>query len=366
MPIYNTMTPELLQKIKSLAEEGAVIVGGPPVKSPSLVNYPDCDSFVYNLSKEIWGGFDPPAEITKIIYGKGSIIWGGNISEEIPGELYPHYRATASLLKKMGMEEDFSSDGAVRYTHRRNGEIDIYFISNTRDAVINTNCTFRVEKGVPELWYPLTGKILPLPEYKHHYGLTTVPLKMAPYQSCFIVFPGEKKKHKDPVEESNFPVRKTILELEGPWTVSFDTAWGGPEEIVFDTLVDWISRPEKGIRYYSGIATYHKSFELPEKPESSVYINLGKVNHMARVILNGKDMGVAWCVPWQVEITGEIREGTNDFEIQVANLWINRLIGDEVNPGEAYTYTTYRYYTRESPLVSSGLLGPVTLKSINY
>ncbi len=159
MPIYDTMTLELLQKIKSLAEQGAVIVGGPPVKSPSLVNYPECDSIVYNLSEEIWGGFEPPSEVTKISCGKGSITWGGSLSEEIQGELYPHYEATASVLREMGVKEDFRSNGPVRYTHRRNGEMDIYFISNTSNELITTDCTFRVEKGIPELWDPLTGEI---------------------------------------------------------------------------------------------------------------------------------------------------------------------------------------------------------------
>ncbi len=364
MPIYDTMTPELLQKIKSLAKQGAVIVGGPPVKSPSLVNYPECDSIVYNLSKEIWGGFEPPSEVTKISCGKGSITWGGSLSEEIQGELYPHYEATAYVLKEMGVQEDFRSEGPVRYTHRRNGEMDIYFISNTSDELINTNCTFRVRKGVPELWDPLTGEIRPLPEYHHHDGMTTIPVKLDAYQGYFVVFTGRGKRAAEQAERSNFSAEKTILELEGPWTVSFDTAWGGPAEVVFDSLVDWTSRPEGGIRYYSGIASYHKSFELPEIPEGPVYIDLGKVNHIARVILNGKDMGVAWCAPWQLDLSGAIQEGTNHLEIQVANLWVNRLIGDEVDPEARYTYTTYRYYTRESELVSSGLMGPIRIRAM--
>ena len=148
-------------------------------------------------------------------------------------------------------------------------------------------------------------------------------------------------------------------------------------------MQDWTTRPEPGIKYYSGIATYRKTFNLAQVPKGRTYLDLGVVHDMARVRLNGKDLGVVWCAPWRVEVTGAIKAGDNRLEIEVVNRWANRLIGDK-QPADAnvrtvdcppgflggqtlkagrYTFSTHDPYKQESPLVPSGLLGPVTLKT---
>jgi len=181
--------------------------------------------------------------------------------------------------------------------------------------------------------------------------------------------------------EKNFADLKTAQELSGAWEVAFDPKWGGPEKIAFDALQDWTTRPESGIRYYSGIATYRKTINQAETPEGKTYLELGVVRDMARVRLNGKDLGVVWCAPWRVEVTGAIKAGDNLLEIEVVNRWANRLIGDK-QPADAnvrtvecppgflggqpfkggrYTFTTHDPYKQQSPLVSSGLLGSVRL-----
>ena len=171
------------------------------------------------------------------------------------------------------------------------------------------------------------------------------------------------------------------MELEGAWEVNFDPVWGGPEKVIFEELVDWTARPEEGIRYYSGTASYHKTFDLPERMDpdevGQVFLDLGEVNSMARVILNGKDLGVVWTAPWHVNVTKAIKPTGNQLEIQVVNLWPNRLIGDEFLPDDGvkdgqwpawllegkprksgrYTFTTHPFYTKDSPLLESGLLG---------
>ena len=176
------------------------------------------------------------------------------------------------------------------------------------------------------------------------------------------------------------------MALEGSWDVRFDPAWGGPERVEFEELVDWTARPEEGIRHYSGTASYHRVFDLPAglDPDvhAAIYMDLGKVNVMARVILNGKDLGVLWTDPWRVDVTHAIRPAGNQLEIQVVNLWPNRLIGDEQMPDDGikdgqwpawllegtprtsgrYTFTTHRFYRKDSPLLASGLIGPVTLQ----
>ncbi|MHC4799872.1 MAG: glycosylhydrolase-like jelly roll fold domain-containing protein, partial [Planctomycetota bacterium] len=119
--------------------------------------------------------------------------------------------------------------------------------------------------------------------------------------------------------------------MSGPWTVKFDPEWGGPESVVFDKLQDWTKRPEEGIKYYSGKATYHKTFDLPELLRESnrkIHLNLGKLNNVAQVRLNGKDLGIVWTAPWNVDITRAVLSTGNNLEIEVVNLWPNRLIGD--------------------------------------
>lgn len=183
-------------------------------------------------------------------------------------------------------------------------------------------------------------------------------------------------------------------EITGPWQVTFDPKWGGPKAVVtFAKLADWSANVETDIRYYSGTATYRKTFELANNQLSTtshqLFLDLGKVAVMARVKLNGVDCGTAWKPPYQVDITRAAHAGKNELEIDVVNLWINRMIGDEQLPEDChwlnyetlaewpdwfkagkprpsgrYTFTTCKHYQQDSPLVASGLLGPVTLQTV--
>jgi len=180
-------------------------------------------------------------------------------------------------------------------------------------------------------------------------------------------------------------------ELAGAWEVAFDPKWGGPEHATFDGLTDWSQRTEAGIRYYSGAAVYRKTFTLasPAQPGDRIVLDLGKVAVMAQVKLNGHDLGILWKPPFCVEATSALQPGENQLEIQVVNLWINRLIGDEqlpedsernadgtlkqwpawVNQGKPsptgrYTFTSWRLWKKNDALIPSGLIGPVTLQTI--
>jgi len=165
----------------------------------------------------------------------------------------------------------------------------------------------------------------------------------------------------------NFPLVNALHDLRGPWQVSFDPRWGGPEgPVTFANLEDWSKRPEEGIRHYSGLATYRTAFDLPSPPDGRrLFLDLGRVRDLGEVRLNGRSLGVVWCAPWRIEITEAIRRGSNDLEVVVANEWVNRLIGDAGRPPEQrLTWTTWNPYTPESPLLESGLLGPVRLSEI--
>jgi len=381
LPQVETMTPELLANIRDLVKAGATIVGSPPVKSPSLLGYSACDTKVQALAKDLWGSMDVPQTATKRSYGKGVIYWGGKVSGTPP--LYPSYDLTAALLKEMGVKEDFTATGPVRYGHRRAKDRDIYFVANRSGNPIKTDCRFRVSQGSAKLWDPVTGEQRPLLQFERADGLTVIPMEFGAFQSFFVVFDrkGEATAWKT---EKNFSELKPIRELSGAWEIAFDPKWGGPEKITFETLQDWTSRPEIGIKYYSGIATYRKTINLAATPKGKTYLDLGVVHDMARVRLNGQDLGVVWCAPWHVDVTGAIKAGDNQLEIEVVNRWANRLIGDK-QPADAnvrnvecppgfldgqsfkagrYTFSTRDPYKQQSPLDPSGLIGPVTLRAL--
>lgn len=388
LPSSHTMTPELLKKISVLIKAGAIVMGVPPKRSPSLTNYPVSDHEIMELVKEIWGSKKVPAIQKERSLGKGKIIWGGGIDfAKDKYALYPEYDVTAKLLEQMGVPVDFISTGEVRYTHRTSPDWDIYFISNHTDANINTICTFRSTKGTPQLWDPISGKTRVLPEYSKNTEQTKIPIEFGPFESFFVVF--SKDEADNPTFSSeNFPEQKELITLTGAWNVSFQPEWGGPENIIFDELQDWSLHPNKGIKYYSGIATYTKEFDLPkaaavdvENSKRRIYLDFGEVKNMARIRLNGQEIGIVWTNN-QLDVTDYLESVDNHLEIEVANLWVNRLIGDqrlysddgikngkwpewllknEERPSDRFTFVTYQHYEADDPLLESGLLGPVKI-----
>ena len=213
-----------------------------------------------------------------------------------------------------------------------------------------------------------------------------IPLQFESYQSFFIVFDkyGKTKVHKSK-ELKNFSNSKILFEVMSPWDVSFDPGWGGPKNVIFKKLEDWTKNKVDGIKYYSGIAVYHSTIQLPagivSDKSNDLILDLGEVNNLARIRINGKDMGVVWTAPFQLKITDAVLPGNNRIDIEVANLWPNRLIGDERFPDDGiknrewpewliknrprtsdrYTFTTGKFYKQDSGLLKSGLIGPVRI-----
>jgi hypothetical protein len=383
LPNFETMTPELLKKIISLVEQGAKVIGMPPLKSPSLANYPECDQAVIDLAKKLWGTLKVPNELSEITFSEGSVYWGGNLTAE---DLYPTYKATTDLLAQLNIKEDFKSENnAVRFGHRKTDGKDIYFIANRTEDFQKVTCTFRAV-GEPELWIGTTGETREITNYSVENGLTAIALEFFPYESFFVTFSGKEAHSEANQSATNFPVLAEAMEIEGSWDVSFDPRFGGPENIKFDALQDWASHEMRGIQYYSGIATYKKTIVTDNLSENQYYVDLGEVNDIARVKINGLDMGVIWCAPWRVDISSAWREGSNELEIEVANRWINRLLGDSHEPdanvrkvkfdnglmgGQEYETGRYTFTTKQAvgsfnfaePL-SSGLLGPVRIMKV--
>jgi hypothetical protein len=368
------VSPAVLRKIQTLAEGGVTIIGPKPDRAPGLTDFRQRDEEVRTLAARIWGP-SPAAEGRRSL-GEGRLLWG---------------RELRAIAQADGLAPDvefgkLTSRAALDWIHRRWGDWEIYFLSNQASTPSTCEATFRVQGKQPELWDAVTGECRALGQFRQENGRTTVPLVFAPRQSFFVVF---HQPVGPPGHGVNFPAAGEVAKIEGPWEVSFDPQWGGPDKVVFTTLTDWTRRPEDGIRYYSGTAVYRKQFHVPSGESARrMFLDLGSVQNVARVKLNGRSLGVVWTAPWHVEVTGAIRPGVNDLEIEVANLWPNRLIGDGMLPKEKRrtitnvktyetpmppeaTYPTYgcqvcdarRKSNQPPPLLSSGLLGPVTLQA---
>jgi hypothetical protein len=218
---------------------------------------------------------------------------------------------------------------------------------------------------VPELWDPVSGVIRPATVWSENDGRITLPLQFAPCGSIFVVFRTPSATPATAAGRRNFPSFSNPHEITGSWTVQFDPKWGGPASAEFDRLVSWTQRPEAGIKYFSGTAIYRKAFDLPETlrgPGRRLTLDLGDVKNLAEIRLNGKNLGVLWALPFRVEVTDSIKPTGNNLEIEVVNFWPNRIIGDQSLPAEKrLTQTNIRKFTKNTPLMDSGLLGPVRM-----
>jgi hypothetical protein len=356
LPEDAVMSPEVLRRVKELVAAGALVLGPKPQKAPGLMNYPQADDEVKKLTNEVWGNCDGKS-VKERNLGQGRIIWGKSMREVLVGE------GIAPDFEYRGRNKDASLD----FIHRSTGGSEIYFVTNRKERQEQAECAFRISGKRPELWDPVTGETRPAEAFKQAGGRTTLPLEFAPYGSLFVIFRQPITRDVNGTAIRNSPVYSNSQELSGPWTVSFDPKWGGPEEAEFVQLVGWTKRPEEGIKYYSGTATYRKSFDLPAALRGSrrrIALDLGEVKYVAQVRLNGMDLGALWTKPFRVEITNAVKPSGNLLEIDVVNLWPNRIIGDAALPPERRFTRTNISYKKDDPLLESGLLGPVRLQII--
>jgi hypothetical protein len=365
-PIPSTeMSLEVITKLGQLIRNGATVVGPPPESSGEVNNYAEKDTKVLKMASEIWGDLDGKLR-TERKFGKGRVIWG---------------KTPREVLLADGVKPDFTFTGQEEnpeqfdYIHRTSGDAEIYFVINRTNKNEMGKFTFRISGKQPEIWNPVTGEMLKANAFTQSNGCTTLPLEFNQFGSWFIVF--RKPIAIDAVGKatSNFPKVSPIVELGDSWKVTFDPEWGGPGEVGFPTLSNWIENSQGGIKYYSGTATYRKLFNLNEVNEGvknengsvrRLYLDLGNVQDVAEVRLNGKKLGILWCAPWRVEITGIVKSSGNQLEIDVINLWANRVIGDLNLPKEkrfTKTHDGFRFdmIRGSTPLLDSGLLGPVRI-----
>jgi hypothetical protein len=252
------------------------------------------------------------------------------------------------------------SNDDVEFVHRKLTEGDVYFIDNRSDDGTTVNATFRVTGKQPELWHAETGTSEPV-SFKIENGRTTIPLRLEPWGTVFVVFAKTTSATSRTVPTAK---ETTLSAVNGSWTVSFEPGRGAPASATMEKLSDLSLSADPGVKYFSGIATYTNTVQA--SPDwfgkgAHLLLDLGAVRFLATVSVNGKDVGEVWHAPYRIDVTSALKPGANQIEVRVVNTWVNRLIGD-VQPGATkITFTDVKPYKENSPLQSSGLLGPVTL-----
>lgn len=339
------MTLPVLKKINELVKAGAIVTGPKPVTTPSLGD----DQAEYSaLLNALWP--DGKGEKTS---GEGKVYSGYSIQE---------------VLDMQNIIPDFNyskphDDAEVLYVHRKVQNTDFYWVNNRKNRVEEIEASFRLAGMVPEIWHPETG-VIEQASYQIENGVTKVQVRLEPADALFVVFRNKAKQDAITIER---PQEQVLAEVHAPWKVTFQEKRGAPAEASFDTLTPWNENSDSGIKYFSGSASYSKTLSVPDewlKENSELWLDLGAVKNLAEVIVNGKSLGITWKTPFRINVTGALKSGENDLEIKVTNLWVNRLIGDQ-QPGvtEKLTYTTQAFYRADSPLLPSGLLGPVQIIS---
>jgi hypothetical protein len=252
------------------------------------------------------------------------------------------------------------ADTELLFVHRKMPDADLYFVDNRSDRSESLNAMFRVSGKQPELWHAESGSSEAV-SYTIADGKTTVPLKLEPWGTVFVVF---RKPAKAPSTSVPTPTEATLTAIDGPWKVSFQEGRGAPATTTLDKLTSWSENADAGIRYFSGLGTYTKTIDAPAgwfTSGSKLWIDLGDVKNLAEVTVNGKAVGIVWHMPYRVDATSALKPGANDISIKVANAWVNRLIGDQQPNAEKLTFTVIHPYKADSPLLPSGLLGPVVV-----
>jgi hypothetical protein len=346
-PYSTHMSLPVLRSIRELVRGGAVVAGAKPVDTPSLAD--DRKEFA-KIVEELWGNSNGSSE-RKV--GKGRVFAGMSLSEAI-------------AAMKLPKDFDYSkseADTDILFVHRKLMDGDLYYIDNRNDRDETVEATFRVTGKEPELWHGESGDAERV-SYKIANGRTTVPLHLEPWGTVFVVF--RKSAVSNSVQLPK-PVATKLATIDGPWTVAFQPGRGAPASISTEQLASWSQNSDPGVKYFSGTGTYTRTIDVsPDwiKPDAQLWIDLGDVKNLAVVSVNGKELGTVWHAPYRVNATSALKPGPNAVSIQVTNAWVNRLIGDQQPNAEKYTFTVIHPYKANSPLLASGLLGPVVIRSV--
>jgi hypothetical protein len=398
MPASGRLSLSALQRIAAYVRAGGTVIGAEPSAPTGLVTIRNAAAF-RKLADAVWGDCRNRSHA----YGRGSIFCNADAH---------------AVFAQLHITPDFQqSKGSppLDFIHRRAGSTDIYFVRNGSARPAQAVVTFRVKGKEPELWDAVTGQITPQLIYDEDStaGTTRLPLRLAPFGSVFAVFaepatirvteitrdgaaldpwgsptgdlplvtrcagvlclesenPGNYRVTLSGGRrlEASITAAEPAQVLAGPWTLTFQPGRGGPENpVAVAAPTDWSTSPDPAIRYFSGTATYTSQFSIADLARSQiVFLKLTSLHEICTVRVNGADAGTLWEERYRLDVTRYLHSGNNRIELQVTNLWPNRIIGD-LQPGVTvrYTRTNIRAYTADSALLPSGLAGPVKLETV--
>ncbi|MEQ8415971.1 MAG: glycosyl hydrolase [Imperialibacter sp.] len=381
------INPAVLLKIDELVSAGATITGAKPKK---VSDRPGGTPAMAAMIDKVWNQNSK----AKVVAGKqpSEVLQANNIGPDI------NYSDIAL--------------NTLDYIHYNKNGLDFYFVRNTTDEWVSREISFRQQARVPEIWDPINGSVSPATIYNQSGQYIQLPVSLPPMGSAFVVFkPGKPSQKFSKItgtqqhppmlnytpegvfvmEAGAFEVKKQdqssslvnnvhVKTLTGAWEVFFSPEWGGPERRLFPELSSWTDSEEEDIKYYSGIARYKKPFyhdvNVTLMKDQRVFLDLGDLSKVGEVWLNGEPLGITWAKPYRFDITDKLKAGNNLVEVEIANVWANRIIGDARTDGKDYTYSNVltttvvgfgrqRFSWEETPLVESGLLGPVRLITVS-
>jgi hypothetical protein len=423
LPNEKAIDHVLLRKLETLVKAGLTIIGPRPERSTTLKGFPAGDQEINAIASRMWGAIDGIA-ITENKYGKGKVIFGKEVNTVLKEmKVLPDLSFT-STQENTGLDYIHRTGKGIdiyfianRFGKKGINDVVFRYDATLPDRYEQVECAFRVSGMVPELWNPITGEVKQLLTWREENGQTFIPLSFEPEGSQFIVFrkatapphivamqkdgrpvfPGNsfkdtgepfienyktgEKINAVPLAPGNYTFTwsngktstvnqaqaNSTLPLTGSWQLSFDTSWGAPALVQVDELRSWTTFADSGIKYYSGTAVYKQSFSVnaDQLKGTKSILDLGNVLEMAAITINGHKMPVRWCAPYRFDISQYIRAGNNQLEVEVVNMWPNRLIGDsKLLEAQRRTQTNIKKFDQpgsEKFLRESGLLGPVKL-----
>ncbi len=417
LPPLNTMRPAVLRSLGELVADGGAILGAPPQRSPSLENYPACDREVRELAATIWRR-SLESKTGEGRHGKGRVL---------------HHLSLQDALDRLDIAPDVDGlEGSpVRWTHRHLEDADIYFLSNQSDQPVEVRPAFRMRQRLPELWYADSGAIEKPGVFECVGDETRVPLALEARGAVFVVFRERAPRRAtvvalerrgsaasvpssdataaadEPVTGLPLPAPRLSREpdgklrlrscepggywltysddrqfgvvtsnlpgpvtLDGPWHVEFPPDAGLPGPVTFARLQSWATHADPRIQFYSGTATYRCEFAAPQGDSGHLWLDLGQVESIARVRINGREVGSLWKPPYRLLLVASELQPRNVLEVDVSNVWLNRLIGARRHPkglpgaGES---ASQPYLAADvgaqlgDRLLPAGLIGPVRL-----
>lgn len=385
LPERDDISPAVLARIERLVAEGATVIGRRPLHASGLEGFPGSEARVQQLAAQLWGELDGRAR-TMRAHGRGRIVEG---------------KTERDVLGTLGLGPDFVAPAALDFTHRREGETDIYFVRNREPTAFTGSATFRVRDRAPEWWDPRTGTIADAAMFRRTSGGVELPLTLAPRGSIFVVFrraaPADAIAAITPAagierrgsrsllvtdragdyttttaggerREWRVPALPEPLALDADWTVEFASPLGAPPPLALPRVGPWTRTTVPELRYFSGSGKYRQSFLLPagwRARAPRVELDLGRLWSIGEVWVNGQPLGVVWTAPFRVDCTAALRDGRNEVVVEVSSPWHNRLVGEARGLLPRRTKTNIQQSQRKSwkdlEPMEAGLFGPVRL-----